>query len=246
MSKIKPNKLLDANTAVESYLDNLLQEATVPNEEQNLSASAYTKKHNVHILATPLTQTHLIDEVVHNESAMETTENISEETLIDEQKEPAQAVFAKENIAFPVQCLMFKVNDNLLAIPIIKMGSVVPFEGRLTQLPHSPKYFKGILKHRDTNVQVADSLSILWKEKNRDENEVFSPSHLLVFENEDWAISCDELLDVVTLNEDDVKWHSGMTGRLSLGTIKKSLALILNPDAISNELSGLEVINKKK
>jgi len=252
MNKTKPNKLLDANTAVESYLDNLLQEATEPKIERAQSKKAYYKENNIHVLATPLTQTPLIqdddlidEDTVHDATPMATTERVSNDDLSDEFKDVAQTVPSKEHLVFPIQCLMFKVDGHLLAIPLIKMGNVVPFGERLTQLPHSPKYFKGLLKHRGNNVRVADSASLLLNGGHNDSN-AFLPSHLLVFEDEDWAISCDELLDVVTLNEEDIKWHTGEKKRLSLGTIKKSLAIILSPDAISKKLTHSDAINEHK
>lgn len=252
MNKTKPNKLLDANTAVESYLDNLLQEATEPKTEEAQGKKAYYKEHNIHVLATPLTQTALIKEddlidedTVPDANHVATTERVTNDVLSDDFKGIAPTVLSKENLAFPVQCLMFKVDDHLLAIPLIKMGNVVPFGERLTQLPHSPKYFKGLLKHRGNTVRVVDSASLLLSGAHNGSN-AFLPSHLLVFEGEDWAISCDELLDVVTLNEEDIKWHTGKKERLSLGTIKKSLAIILSPDAISKKLTHSDALNQHK
>jgi len=253
MSKRKPNKLLEANTAVASYLDNLLQEATEPKTQEELSNRGYATKDNVHVLATPLTKTQLFkeDDLIDIEAEPDVNpraaiEKTTKEEISDELTEVSQAFTTKETLEFPLQCLMFKVDNILLAIPLIKIGTVVPFGNRLTQLPHSPKHFKGLLTHRETNVRVADSASLLLGERHRRENKEFLPSHLLVFESEDWAISCDELLDVVTLNEEDIKWHTGDQDRLSLGTIKKSLALILNPDSIANKLTGSEALNKQE
>lgn len=235
MSK-KPKELLDANTAVASYLDNLLQEATEP--EKN-NSNKDVKHHNIHVLETPLTTAKQLTKKKVIQEPKKVVINDEETSEVEE-----ATLSFREQFEYPVQCLMFKVKQHLLAIPLIRMGSVVPFGDRLTQLPYSPSHFKGLLKHRDKNVRVADTASLLLNMKQgSDSNEDFSPSHLLVFENDDWAISCDELLDVVTLDEDDIKWHSD-EHRLSLGTIKSSLALILNPDAISKKLSNTNKIIK--
>lgn len=224
MSK-KPNKLLDANTAVSSYLDNLLQEAT----ELDKPVVQDLENHNIHVLETPLT-------TAKNFNRDDVVKAFKEELKPDVKvEEKLDKLSYKEQFEYPVQCLMFKVKEHLLAIPLIKMGSVVPFGGRLTQLPYSPPYFKGLLKNRDKNVRVADTAALLLNESQNNDNDGFLPSHLLVFENDDWAISCDELFDVVTLDEAHIKWHTD-ENRLSLGTIKSTLALILNPDAISKKL----------
>lgn len=233
MSTNKTSKLLDVNTAVESYLDNLLQEATEPVKavpkakvvpvveslaEVEVEEVTTVIPDNVHVLDTPLMGQTEVD-VATTQSPVATTEEVTFE--------------------FPVQCLMFKVEGHLLAIPLIKMGSVVPWGGRLSQLPYSPDYFKGLLKHRDENVKVVDTAVILG-DVRKDPTAEFKPSHVLVFENNDWAISCDELLDVVKLEESDVKWHAEGQNRLSLGTVKDSLALILSPQAISDYLLNSE------
>ena len=233
----KPSKLLDATTAVSSYLDNLLQEATEPVEAA--SPHIELEHHNIHVLETPLTTA---KQITKNDVAQVPIEKVELEHDLGKAVEEQEVTLSlKEQFVYPIQCLMFKVKGHLLATPLIKMGSVVPFGGHLTQLPYSPGYFKGLLKHRDKTVRVADTASLLLNEKQSSgDTEEFSPSHLLVFENDDWAISCDELLDVVTLSEDDIKWHSDEK-RLSLGTIKTTLALILNPEAISKRLTNTSV-----
>ncbi len=247
MKKIKPSKLLDANTAVESYLDHLLQEATEPVAEPNVKFVANNENHNIHVLETPLTALKQLtkdDVVITAEVSVNDNETELEKTSIKLQKKKAQERTLKEELNFPVQCLMFKVKGHLLSIPLIRMGSVVPFGNRLTQLPYSPNYFKGLLKHRDSNVRVADTAALLMGIVQGKDNDDFNPSHLLVFKDNDWAISCDELLDVVTLNEDDIKWHTGEKDRLSLGTIKKTLALVLNPEAIRKKLIKTDDIER--
>ena len=238
MSK-KPKKLLDANTAVSSYLDNLLQEATEFKSVQSNDLHHDHDHDNVHVLETPLTTA--------KQLTKEGIVQVFEESFIDDKAEEVELEKAelsyKEQFEYPVQCLMFKVKEHLLAIPLIKMGSVVPFGERLNQLPYSPNYFKGLLKHRDKNVRVADTAVLLLNDIQGSDDDIFAPSHLLIFENDDWAISCDELLDVVTLEEDDIKWHSD-ENRLSLGTIKSSLAMILNPHTICEKLINTENLEK--
>ena len=224
MNKSKPNKLLDADTAVSSYLDNLLQEATedkakiqVKEKTKVKQAEKRVEKKNVHLLDTPLTAL-IEDPGVGVESNKQ---------LNSEQKE--------DNFEFPIQCLMFRVENNILSIPLIRMGSVVPWGGRLTQMPGMSPIFKGVLQHRDKNVKVVDTAKLMGAKVI----EAFSPSHLLVFEGGDWAISCDELFDVVKLEESDIKWHDKSLKKLSLGTIKESLAILLNPSAIETKLVKL-------
>ncbi len=63
------------------------------------------------------------------------------------------------------------------------------------------------------------------------------PEHLLVLGEGGWAITCDHLEQVVSLEYDDVQWKSGDDDQLMLGTIRDSLSTLLNPPGISRLLN---------
>lgn len=213
MQKKKASKLLEVNHAVESYLDNLLQEATQATLKQNISEKPKTKDVSnlakLHVIDTPLT------------------------SLSETKKPLVEAQTIQQQLQWPLQCLMFKVNNNILSIPLIKMGNVIPWGGRLTHLPKSPQHVKGILKHQQYNIKVVDTATFLGEVSTDEE---FSPSHILVLDDYEWAITCDQLLDVVAIEENDIKWHEPTMNKMSFGVIKNSLAQLLNPTVMSKQL----------
>lgn len=220
MAKTKTNKLLNADTAVESYLDNLLQEAT---EVPEAFVNDIQINHNIHILEAPIVNSEQLENEINSYLDIEPADELS---LTDSKIE--------NEIEYPLQCLMFKVKKHLLAIPLIQMGGVVNWDSKLTQLPHTSKYFKGVLKYRDKNVSVVDTAK-LFDIKNE-----ALPSHLLVFKNEEWALTCDQLLNVIRVDEGDIKLHSGLASKFIMGTIKSSLAQIIQPNKVTEYLENIK------
>ncbi len=231
--------LLEQKTALGSYLDDMLHHATetaalaesetvVATDEIILPGSlildiAEEESSEVvtqieHIPADEPLRSVDSDNVVELEKVTETAENLSTITVE----------------MFPIQCLMFKVGGNLLSIPLTDLHSVVKWQTRLTQLPGEPDWMLGILKHRDNNVRVVDSASILQINRTADN----LPGFVLVLGDEKWGITCDQIDKVITLNYDDVKWNQNQTNRIALGTIRSSLSSLLSPQGIVNCLSN--------
>jgi chemotaxis signal transduction protein len=107
----------------------------------------------------------------------------------------------------------------------------------MTQLPQAPDWFLGLLKYRDTNVRVVDSLKLLGIKKG---SALDTPRHILVLAQGQWAISCDQLGEVISLQAGDIQWYGTVNKSLMLGTIKQSLAQLLDPDQIVKYLNQFE------
>jgi purine-binding chemotaxis protein CheW len=137
-----------------------------------------------------------------------------------------EAADVRTRYDFPMQCLMFNVAGIDFSLPLIEMGSVLACSHNLTRLPGSPPWFLGLLQHRDRNIRVVDSARLLRLERS-DPDE--TGRHILVFGESEWAMTCDQLGQVVRLQEEDIQWKAPSKKSLSLGTIRSSLALLLDP-----------------
>lgn len=239
------NSLLKADTAVENYLDTLLQEATGENRvfipvRLNTNTAMFPA---IDLLQeSDIIQPELEESLFLNGAEPDATE-IEENIFINgaepgvteinegnkTESESESFVKPSHDYKFPIQCLMFRVGVNQLSIPLIDMGSVLPWVNNMTHLPHVPDWFVGLMKHRGSNVTVVDSANILKISIVGDNN---SQRHILVFGDENWAITCDQLGDVVKLDAHDVQWSKPESSGLSLGTIKQSLAILLDPGKI--------------
>ena len=84
---------------------------------------------------------------------------------------------------------------------------------------------------------MVDSASLLNIQNATQSN---NERHILVLADEGWGITCDQLGDVIQLQQEDVKWSGLNADSLLLGTIKQSLAMLLDPNNILKKLQFQE------
>lgn len=228
MQKKDNINLLEPVSAVEDYLDTLLQEST---EQLEATKPVQLKSR---LLLLPDLETSPAEPEREIEAKAEKVIEQLEETTPDVQ--PAEATEITHDYQYPLQCLMFTVEGNQLCIPLIDLGNVVPWGDRLTLFPDSPEWFLGLLKHRDENVKVADTANVLQINRKKVE-EPSGNRHILIFGEDNWAITCDKLGDVINLNKDDIQWPKQEGTGLSLGTIRDSLAILLDPARVLAQLN---------
>jgi len=255
MPKNDNNNLLEPVAAVENYLDNLLCEAP-PAETGPRPVALQEKVVRLRPLEEllaeppppapePLRETvearapeQPAETVVEPApTAPEPTETV-DRALIEESmalpetqpgprpETPTLDEDPRQRYRFPVQCLMFEVADHALCIPLIDMGSVAPLDpDAMTRIPDSPDWLLGVLPHRECNLRIVDSAVLLGIQRRQVAAEGL---HFLVFAEEDFAITCERLGEVVYLEDEDVRWLEGSSG-LSMGTVRESLATLLSP-----------------
>lgn len=245
MQQKDKNNLLKPGHAVEDFFDTLLQEPV----ERVESLKPVQLKNNLLVLPEPgLELTH--ERVKHTvpfeqdlaDSEKEKPDRVHEtEFQHSEMESPAERQEASR-YDFPIQCLMFEVAEYQLSIPMIDMASVTPWVDNLTRLPKTPDWFLGMMKYRNSNVAVVDTARLMNIEAPAGR---VSNHHILVFADQPWAITCDRLGDVVELSKDDVQWSLHQGNHLTLGTIRQSLASLLDLNEILNQLNSYSDSNSK-
>lgn len=235
MSEKTSSNLLEQKSALVSYLDDMLQNATETAEAVNLETAVS--------IDNMLTARQLVlDSEEQQVSQPETSRfNDPESSALTEDsvESPGEAESTKVDSVmtsdmFPVQCLMFKVGSNMLSIPLTDLNSVVEWQHKLNRPPDEPDWMLGILRHRNNNVRVIDSAAILQIKRE----EKISCGFVLVLGDEKWGISCDQIDKVITLNYADVQWHKNQTNRIALGTVRSSLSTLLSSRGIINRLAS--------
>ncbi len=222
MSKKLPSNLLEQETALGNYLDDMLHRAT-----------------QVALVPESGIGTEMDDSLLHTElliepDVVESEALLADDSMEDEATESIGETHGLISEKFPIQCLMFKVGENLLSIPLVEIQNVVKWQDKLTRLPNEPNWVLGILKFRDNNVRVVDSAEILHIKRDTDQD----PVHILVLGNEKWGITCDQVDKIMMVHYDDVQWKQNTPGSMTLGTIRSSLSSLLNPRGIIEYLQS--------
>ncbi len=234
MMKKKDNNLLKPEKAVESYLDSLLHEVFAePVEVKPLPVKGNLVLLTDFEIPEDDTDQQINETVKSSDLVIDAPQEASETEVL----QPEQVVDRHHDFVYPIQCLMFKVSGTQLSIPLIEMGSVLPWVENLTQIPSSKYWSLGVFKHRDRNIRVVDTAGLLSIRNHHADESIHT--HILVFGDGDWALSCDSLGKVVKIESDDVQWSGPKTSGLSMGTIKESLALLLDPMKIMKHLESI-------
>ena len=253
MPKNDNNNLLEPVAAVENYLDNLLSEAPPPEAGPRpvaLEEKVVRLRPLEALLAEPPppapepeTSEARAPEPETAEALVETvpdpTETASKAQIEESEALPGAPILdedPRQRYRFPVQCLMFEVAEHALCIPLIDMGSVAPLDpDAMTRIPDSPDWLLGVLPHRECNLRIVDSAVLLGIQRKQ---AAAQRLHFLVFADEDFAITCERLGEVVYLEDEDVRWLEG-GGGLSMGTVRESLATLLSPLKIRRHLQAI-------
>lgn len=243
MKKAETNNLLKQTSALGNYLDEMLHDATQLASETQTDDQLVELEPLERALLSEVTIEEAIpdQEQIYEEdqagisNIIEIAERYSVEVEADVDLE-SYSVKKPSNLLdisqFPIQCLMFRVGKNLLSLPLIEMNGVVPWTDDLTQLPQSPDWVLGLLKHRDTNIRVLDSTKVFGIPAITGQ----TPSHTLLLSDNASAITCDILEDVVTLEYNDIQWQPEAGNALMHGTIREKLAYLVSPSGIIDSL----------
>ncbi len=229
------SKLRDPSQALGDYLDEMLHLAT-----SDTSARPLREAHEPIVLpaqlAIPQIDETFEDEIDAAPAAPVVCETGQEpiRSVPIERAQNAQGENNNAGLEFPLQCLMFRVGEHLLSVPLIQLSSVVTWSDAVTRLPQSPDWLLGLIKVRDTNLRIVDSGRLL----GIDIASPTKPGHLLVLDDSGWAITCDQLEQVVNLEPEDIQWKPDVHRRMVLGTIRDSLSTLISPPGIAAELDS--------
>lgn len=139
------------------------------------------------------------------------------------------------------QCLMFNVAGLNLAVPLVKLNSVIPWDENITQTPNQTEWYLGLVQHLQNQIKVIDTALLVMPE-NRHKNLVDSASgrlsHILLVDDYKWGLACSSIGDVIWLNQDEVKWRKNKSSRAWLsGTSLEHLCAIMDTEVFAQMLT---------
>ena len=238
--------LVAQQDAIFTYLDGLLRE--IPDEYPDEAVAVVDSEiqdWEVAVPAPPLPATAqpLADSVP--------PPAVAPSPVVTRQAEPVEKVAAPEEPAVPAppaaatmpewstpdfQALLFQVGGLKLAVPLVKLHSVVPWDDQVTPMPNQPSWMYGLLRYRERNVKVVDTATLVLPPDKREPDT--PANHILVLGDGQWAISCSSIGQVVKLTPAEVKWRSAAGQRPWLaGTVLDHLCALLDTEAFAQMLA---------
>lgn len=138
------------------------------------------------------------------------------------------------------QALLFHVGRLSLAVPLIKLHSVIPWTDGISALPNQPEWCHGALRYRDRNMVVIDTARLVLPADRQDEltDDEAEKAHILVVGDGRWGLACRTVGEVIRLRPDEVKWRGAGSQRPWLaGTVLGRLCALMDTGAFADMLT---------
>jgi purine-binding chemotaxis protein CheW len=230
-----PVEILDQQVALTDYLEALLCPATmslpVPVTPVQPPPVQVIIEAPVEVTAAPVAEDAVIVPTVAPEPAVQVA-------AAAESVEPRPAWAAE-----PFAALLLKVNGLTLALPLVTINRILPWE-EPSYLPGYVSWLLGIVHHQDLNVRVVDTATLVMPEILRRAPEPVLPGQdegrriVLIAEGR-WGLVCDSVSEVVTLDPDKIRWRSSRTKRPWLaGTVVDQLCALLDVERLRDVLNS--------
>jgi purine-binding chemotaxis protein CheW len=207
----------ELDSAVASYLDNLLSEISEPEA--------------------------LVTTKVDIATADSLEQEPSGKPLADAQAglppSPRVPAWAEEEF----QVLLVRLDEVNLGIPLACLTGILDRDRALSVLPGQPEWQLGVLINRDDKIVVLDTAKIIMPERPLDNQAKPVPStgKLLRIGAGDCALAVDEILSTLLLEKDKVRWRQdSMADKRPwyAGIMIEQLAVLLDTDGILSLLAA--------
>jgi purine-binding chemotaxis protein CheW len=137
---------------------------------------------------------------------------------------------------YEFQALFFKVDQLVLATPLTELSRTLKFDGETRSVPGQPSWFIGLLQEHEKNVGVLDTGQLIFgKVIGQQRNLLEQPfKSLLITQDGNWALACDELLNIGKLLPEQVRWRTYRKQRPWLiGTVIDGLAAVVDVNLLT-------------
>lgn len=261
MADDKLTRLADPETAIASYLDELLHTATDTALREETETPAPVKpvreEPRVATRPSPAPAPTVEKPAARPEPRRPAPEKPAEparpvvrqapEVPVPKQREevrpepePAAPPSRPEWSEQPFECLIFTVAGLQLAVPLILLGAIHRIEEEIRPIPGSPRWYMGIRPDRDQNLRVVDSAE--WIMAGRVPPGARDNYRFLIrLDNSEWGLACDDVAQSFTLRPDEVRWRSARSKRPWLaGTVIDHMCALIDVRTMADLLERAE------
>jgi purine-binding chemotaxis protein CheW len=141
------------------------------------------------------------------------------------------------------QAMFFDVAGLVIAVPLVELGGIHNMD-TTTSLLGKPPWYKGVMVHREDNINVVDTAQWVMPEKCTNSLvESLNYQYVIMLNNSSWGLMAEHLVDTVTLEPEDVKWLDAPSKRPWLaGLVKERMCALLDVDQLIQLLNdGIDV-----
>lgn len=131
------------------------------------------------------------------------------------------------------QCLLFRVAGLTLAIPLVKLNGVLPWDAaQVTPMPGRQPWFLGLRSHLGQQVRLIDVAKVILPQAQSQAASEFGK--VILIGSGRWGLVCDDIAEVVELVPAAVKWRVRSGARPWLaGTVIERMCALIDADAFA-------------
>ena len=215
-------QILQQGLALDAYLRTLLDEVPEADEPFKLNLEPVQTKAPTKTKLEPLNYTEPLSVPNKLPVRLVQAENPATLKALSVMPEWAQYEF---------QALFFKVDQLILATPLVELSRTIKLERKPTKIPGQPSWFLGLLDEHDSRIGVLDTGQlILGKNRGSLRDLVERPfQRILITQDRKWGLACDEILSIGKLKPEKIRWRTVRQRKPWLiGTVINELAAVID------------------
>lgn len=118
----------------------------------------------------------------------------------------------------------------------------------IMRLPSGIKAFRGMLTLRERSVAIIDLFTLISGNASVNNQQTIQvdtnhTAHVLVIENGDYALACDDVCKIIMLTTESVRWNKGCFNNPTFaGVVPDYLCPIINVDYVQQQVSEMSFL----
>jgi purine-binding chemotaxis protein CheW len=147
----------------------------------------------------------------------------------------------------PFECLLVKSAGMNLILPAMSVCNIERINKKIIRLPLDVEAFRGVVTLRNRSVAVIDLFHLVSENASSNEQSKQVDSHhvehVIVMENGDYALACDDVGEMITLSPKDIRWNkASFNNPMFSGIVPDYLCPIVDVDSIHKQVAAMPFV----
>lgn len=148
----------------------------------------------------------------------------------------------------PFECLLVKAAGMDYMLPALSVSFIERLNKEIVRIPLEVKSFQGVISLRGKSLAVIDLYSLITEDKvdnDKLSSQITLPhiDHIMVMENNAYALACDKICKMITLKPEDIRWSSSsLDDPFYAGMTKEYLCPLINTDSLYQRISTMPFV----
>jgi len=152
----------------------------------------------------------------------------------------------------PFECLLVKSAGMSLMIPAMSVSYIERVNKKIIRLPLEVKAFRGVVTLRKRSVAVIDLFDLISESSSEAEQQLrkideHHIEHVIVMEGGHYALACDDIGEMVTLDAENVRWNkASFNNPMFSGIVPEYLCPLVNINNIQQQVAEMPFVQSLK